>query len=114
MYQLQDIYNDTIFAFRDEAIFDRDDNKIGIITNGKVCDLDGTPTRVTVEGENVVWHGVNPGPVIGVPGFGNVVVETDSTAGKMVNLVGIIVGASSNDERMIAAVAYWEFVESRT
>jgi hypothetical protein len=108
MYSLTGVEHELIFTFEnDGSILDAQNKKLGSVINGAVCDLDGTPARVTVEGDAIVWHGVNPGPVLRVTG--SVVVQVDGNTPQ-----AIVVGAKNHAERMIAAAAYWQFVWSMT
>ncbi len=106
MYTLKDTNNEAVmFSFEnDGSILNERGRVLGSVRDGVVCDKDGTPTRVTVEGNAIVWHGVNPGPV--VRAYGVIIVDV----GDGNTPVGIVEGARSNAEIMIAAAAYWEFV----
>jgi hypothetical protein len=108
MYALNDTYNNLLFRFNDDgSIVGSSGELLGSVRDGVVCDLDGNPTRVTVNGYDVVWHGANPGPVVRLYGVIVFAVGENVPA-------GIVVGAATDAERMIAAVAYWEFVLSET
>jgi hypothetical protein len=109
MYRLTDVYGDLLFKFEnDNSILDAGNKRVGSVQNGVVCDSNGTPTRVTVQGNEIVWNGVNPGPVVSVTG--NVIVDV----GDGNTPAGIVVGTNEDAQRMIAAAAYWEFILSKT
>jgi hypothetical protein len=109
MYRLTDVYSELLLKFEnDNSILDTKDKKVGSVTNGVVCDVSGTPTRVTVKGNEIIWNGVNPGPVLSVTG--NVIVDI----GDGNTPTAIVVGTNADAERMIAAAAYWEFFLSKT
>lgn len=114
MYALLDTTGEVLLQFKnDESIVDAKNKKIGFVKDGIVCDSNGTPTRVTIDGDQIVWHGVNPGPVLQVTGILVNDVNSNYTTD------AIVVGdpkitATSMSERMIAAAAYWEFFYSKT
>ena len=108
MYTLTDVYNNLLFTFEDKgSIRDRAGKALGFVKGGVVCDPDGTPTRVTVQGNTLVWNGVNPGPVIEL--YGVVVYDIGDQIP-----AGIVVGPANPAQCLIAGAAYWEFVLSRT
>lgn len=101
MYSLNDPNGDIIFEFRDETIYDHNNKIIGYIRNGVVCDDGGNPTRATAEGENVKFDG-------------SVVASLARTITVDGTVSAVVVGPASEKQCMLAAVAYWEFVESQT
>jgi hypothetical protein len=108
MYTLTDAYLNLVFTFADDgSILDLHNKKIGSVANGTVYDLDGTQARASIEGDKVLWHGVNPGPQLSL--FGAVILQVDGGTP-----VAIVVGADNDGQRMIAALAYWEFAWSVT
>jgi len=113
VYSLLDDFGNVIFNFKDDgAIVDAGDKKIGFVKDGNVFDLGGTPTRATISGSEIMWNGVNPGPQLQVIGILVNQIAGNTTEAIVVGGAGI--AATSMDERMIAALAYWEFVWSQT
>jgi hypothetical protein len=113
VYSLLDDFGNVIFNFKDDgSIVNSGDKKIGFVKDGNVFDLDGTPSRATISGSEIVWSGVNPGPQLQVIGI--LVNEITGNTTDAIVVGGSGIAATSVGERMIAALAYWEFVWSKT
>ncbi len=105
MYKLDDTFGNVVFTFEDDGrILDRDARVVGSVRNGVVCDKDGTPTRATVKGNEIDFNGHADLRV-----SGDKVLQADGNDEQ-----AVIVGATTRDQRMIAAAAYWEFSWSLT
>jgi hypothetical protein len=104
MYTLNDTFQNVIFTFEHGGkILDRDGRIIGHVRNGVVCDKQGNPTRAKVDGANIDFNG----PDLTVSG--DKVLQFDGGDEQ-----AVIVGATTQAQRMIAAAAYWEFSWSLT
>jgi hypothetical protein len=108
MFQVDDPYGNIIFTFLHEIILDRSDNVLGFVRDGVVCDKDGTPTRCSVVGTDIMFL---------APGTGQetIALSVDGTNIIDSGTVGaVVVDAKSQAEIMLGAAAYWEFVWSLT
>ena len=108
MYQLDDQYGNMFITISDDIVRDRNHKVLGSIRHGVVCDKDGTPTRCSIEGNNVMFLApATNTETVALTVSGTNIMDSGTVG-------AVVVGATSEKEIMLAAAAYFEFVWSLT
>jgi hypothetical protein len=108
MFKVNDTGGNVIFTFTHDRILDRSDKALGYVRKGVVCDKEGTPAQCKVEENNIMYLDLQSNKeAVALSVQGTNIIDS--------GVVGaVVVGASSHEEIMLGAAAYYEFVWSLT